>query len=569
MLFYHELMYDFELSRLKEILGQDVVNNLNEWDITSDEKWSKKKIIEMIYCLHGNNILKNKEVIEELLYCLPYQELSDFCKQYYPSLSGETQQAVCKKIVDNWKNNEESLALLKFLGIENNIFKNDSVETIETITKTNSTDRFYELFDYQFYIKQQALNILNSNKTLARLLIHMPTGTGKTKTAMHIIIHYINFILRKQGLIIWIAHTKELLQQAYDTFIKTWKHLGDEEITVYRIWANNTINDTTSQLSGIMFCGLQKLMALKNSNLSLYNRLVTDCRLLIFDEAHKAAADETRKILESFMIKKDSMENRFLMGLTATPGRTTEYSPENTKLANMFENRIISINSNIVARMNMGNQEASNTEIEKNIIKYFQNRKILSVMKQERLEYTEIFSDEELKVLQRNLRSDDYTKEQLEILAKNKERNKVILQKLRFLYSERKPTIIFACSVLHAKMISAMLTIDGIPNCVVFGDMSAYEREKAIESFKDKNNPCNLIINYDVLTTGFDSTNIQCVFITRPTKSIVLYSQMLGRGLRGPLMGGQEECLLVDVKDNLESFDNNETFSYFDSYWNK
>ena len=173
-------------------------------------------------------------------------------------------------------------------------------------------------------------------------------------------------------------------------------------------------------------------MALKNSNLSLYNRLVTDCRLLIFDEAHKAAADETRKILESFMIKKDSMENRFLMGLTATPGRTTEYSPENTKLANMFENRIISINSNIVARMNMGNQEASNTEIEKNIIKYFQNRKILSVMKQERLEYTEIFSDEELKVLQRNLRNDDYTKEQLEILAKNKERNKVILQKLRF-----------------------------------------------------------------------------------------------------------------------------------------
>ena len=170
------------------------------------------------------------------------------------TISRETQQAVCKKIVDNWKNNEESLALLKFLGIENNIFKNDSVKTIETITKTNSTDRFYELFDYQFYIKQQALNILNSNKTLARLLIHMPTGTGKTKTAMHIIIHYINFILRKQGLIIWIAHTKELLQQAYDTFIKTWKHLGDEEITVYRIWANNTINDTTSQLSGIMFC---------------------------------------------------------------------------------------------------------------------------------------------------------------------------------------------------------------------------------------------------------------------------------------------------------------------------
>ena len=42
---------------------------------------------------------------------------------------------------------------------------------------------------------------------------------------------------------------------------------------------------------------------------------------------------------------------------------------------------------------------------------------------------------------------------------------------------------------------------------------------------------------------------------------------MLGRGLRGPMMGGNEECLLIDVDDNLQSFDNETAFSHFNDYW--
>lgn len=78
----------------------------------------------------------------------------------------------------------------------------------------------------------------------------------------------------------------------------------------------------------------------------------------------------------------------------------------------------------------------------------------------------------------------------------------------------------------------------------------------------------NILINYEVLTTGFDATNIKCVFITRPTKSIILYSQMLGRGLRGKLMGGNENCLLIDIKDNLEEYSSESmAFKYFNNYW--
>ena len=116
-------------------------------------------------------------------------------------------------------------------------------------------------------------------------------------------------------------------------------------------------------------------------------------------------------------------------------------------------------------------------------------------------------------------------------------------------------------------MLSAMLSLEGIPNSLVLGEKNSFERRRAIDLFKDRNSNVDIIINYEVLTTGFDSKNIRCVFIARPTQSIVLYSQMLGRGLRGPLMGGNEECLLVDIDDNLNAFDSEMAFSHFDDYW--
>ena len=112
-----------------------------------------------------------------------------------------------------------------------------------------------------------------------------------------------------------------------------------------------------------------------------------------------------------------------------------------------------------------------------------------------------------------------------------------------------------------------MLTLEDIPNSLVVSDLDTVDRRKAIEAFKDRQSNVDIIINYEVLTTGFDSKNIRCVFITRPIKSIVLYSQMLGRGLRGPLMGGNESCQLIDVDDNLQVFDNETAFSHFNDYW--
>ena len=110
------------------------------------------------------------------------------------------------------------------------------------------------------------------------------------------------------------------------------------------------------------------------------------------------------------------------------------------------------------------------------------------------------------------------------------------------------------------------MTLKGINNHCIFGDTNDLLRKKYISDFEQ--GKYDILINNAILTTGFDSPRIRCVFITRPTNSIVLYSQMLGRGLRGKKMGGNEECLLIDVIDNLNKFtDENFAFNYFSVYW--
>ena len=83
-----------------------------------------------------------------------------------------------------------------------------------------------------------------------------------------------------------------------------------------------------------------------------------------------------------------------------------------------------------------------------------------------------------------------------------------------------------------------------------------------------RENKIDAIFNYGVLSTGFDAPNIKTVVIARPTTSIVLYSQMIGRGIRGTLVGGTGECRVVDIKDNVSNFGQvEEVYRYFDSYW--
>ena len=92
----------------------------------------------------------------------------------------------------SWRASDANLKLLEILGIDPAIF-NPPVEDDTTIVPHQAGKRFYELLDYQFVIKQRVLSELNKPFPLKRMLVHMPTGTGKTKTTMHTLVHYYNF----------------------------------------------------------------------------------------------------------------------------------------------------------------------------------------------------------------------------------------------------------------------------------------------------------------------------------------------------------------------------------------
>lgn len=561
----------FSQESLRQYLGEDLVDQLlSEWE--NNGPLTKKRLAEMIIQLNGVDLLKKQPFRKDVILHMEARDIESVfdklpsAKKAGCSTLSEKASAIASL---SWGPSDANRRLLEILGIDLSIFS-PAAEDDTAVVSHQAGKRFYELLDYQFVIKQRVLNELNRPYPLKRMLVHMPTGTGKTKTSMHTLVHYYNFTLKKQGTVIWLAHTTELLQQAYDTFSAVWEHLGDGQVNAYKLWGQKNLSIPKDGFNGVMFCGIQKLQAVRSGNPELFEQLVKKARLIIFDEAHKAAANETRALVEAFMYTPPGYEDRSLVGLTATPGRTTLTSDENKLLSNMFENRLIGIEVDVVNQVNMSQNAYLNHQAEDNAIHYFQNARILAKIKKDQLTYTEQFTDAQLQSIKTKMLENgyvDFTKSALETIGKNRSRNKAILDKLRELSTEQVPTIVFACSVAHAKLLSFMLSLEDIPNALVLGEMNPMDRAEAIASFKDRQNPVNILINYEVLTTGFDSTNIRCVFISRPTQSIVLYSQMLGRGLRGPMMGGNAECLLVDIKDNLGRYDADMAFSHFDAYW--
>ena len=109
-------------------------------------------------------------------------------------------------------------------------------------------------------------------------------------------------------------------------------------------------------------------------------------------------------------------------------------------------------------------------------------------------------------------------------------------------------TIVYAVSVGHAQNLAAVLKEAGIPAEVLLGDTPPAERARMIKQFQ--NGAIKALVNVAVATEGFDLPDAACVVMTRPTLSLSLYLQMIGRGLRPKSDGGN--CLILDLAGNVE-----------------
>ena len=109
-------------------------------------------------------------------------------------------------------------------------------------------------------------------------------------------------------------------------------------------------------------------------------------------------------------------------------------------------------------------------------------------------------------------------------------------------------TVAYAVSKGHAANLVRAFTDKGISAASILSDTPQADRERAISDFEKEN--LTVLVNVAVATEGFDLPNASCVMITRPTKSLALYLQMVGRGLRRKKDGG--DCLILDLAGNAE-----------------
>ena len=127
------------------------------------------------------------------------------------------------------------------------------------------------------------------------------------------------------------------------------------------------------------------------------------------------------------------------------------------------------------------------------------------------------------------------------------------------------PTLIFATSVEHAQTVAALLNRADIRSRAVSGETETTTRRRVVEEFR--RGQIKALVNYGVFREGFDAPKTRAIIVARPVYSPNLYFQMIGRGLRGPRNGGDERCLILNVRDNIENFDRSLAFSELDWLW--
>ena len=93
----------------------------------------------------------------------------------------------------------------------------------------------------------------------------MPTGSGKTRTAMEMVSSYFNESADGR-VIVWLAHSEELCEQAYEGFVEVWRHLGKHPVRMVRSWGTGVKIPYDCKERMFVVGGFPKMYALLGGN---------------------------------------------------------------------------------------------------------------------------------------------------------------------------------------------------------------------------------------------------------------------------------------------------------------
>jgi superfamily II DNA or RNA helicase len=108
-------------------------------------------------------------------------------------------------------------------------------------------------------------------------------------------------------------------------------------------------------------------------------------------------------------------------------------------------------------------------------------------------------------------------------------------------------TLVFAVDVAHCEALAERFQMAGVTAAPLHVHMMPEKRQRIVEAFKRRE--IQVLVNVTIASYGFDAPTVDCVVLARPTKSIVLHLQMLGRGMR--IADGKEACMVLDHADNV------------------
>ena len=359
-----------------------------------------------------------------------------------------------------------------------------------------------KLFDYQSDLAQQVIECCTSSPPDKTALLALPTGAGKTRTALWGLLK-----LMEQGhaqRVLWLAPTKELLSQGYDAARDLWHNFGSA-IDMELVRADVLRTFPRDVKCGFFFATPQMLVARIRRH-----RPLPDAQVLVFDEAHHLEAPTFKEALQSLTAATELA----IIGLSATPGRRSQEETE--RLVDFFGGRLL-----------------RSTRLRPNAVTVLQRRGVLA-----RVQFRDIPT-------RTQLQGGSLSAERL---AANQNRFTALIDLLRRI-PRAENTLVFSASVSHGHAIEVVLERSGIPARVVSGYMTDSERERTLNSFEK--GELSVLINKSLLATGYDCPAVQNVVLTVPIRSAIQFEQIIGRASRGPAMGGNAIATVWQFEDHL------------------
>jgi len=327
-------------------------------------------------------------------------------------------------------------------------------------------------------------------------MLQLPTGGGKTVIAGALLADW----LQDGRKAVWLTHRKELAEQ-------TRRMLTDAGVSAITN-VNWRPGDEAPAWAGGAVILMSQTVARRIRERQVWNEFNSN-DLLVIDEAHHAAAPGWERAMQQWPGP--------IVGMTATPWRLSEKEG----FDHFFDGLLC------------GPQTAELQELEPKpalcraqVFVPPPEQRVASGVVGSMGDYTETG----IKQANRD-RPDIMTAGALQFWQK---------------HAEDRQTIAYAVSVDHAHNLAAVFNEAGIPAAVILGDTNREDRDKAIAGFRDGS--IRVLVNVIVATEGFDLPDASCVIIARPTMSLALYLQMVGRGLRPKPDGG--DCLILDLAAN-------------------